>query len=91
MSAPNIPPFATAKFQPMYSPTSTMPTPRPQMCSGPRTFESARRSRGRPAPTAGAAGGSCLDVGHSVTSAGDGVGSNSSSVPSTEVVRNSSS
>src|SRR5918997_6674683 len=50
--APSMPPFSTAKFQPMYSPTRTMPTPRPQMCSGPRTR--ARRTWRSPPASPGA-------------------------------------
>src|SRR5262245_54718622 len=32
-----IPPLPTEKFQPIYSPTSTMPTPSAQTCAGPST------------------------------------------------------
>ena len=39
MSAASEPPLSAAKFQPVYSPTSTMPTPRAHTCAGPRTRE----------------------------------------------------
>src|SRR5262245_18852603 len=32
-----MPPLPTEKFQPIYSPTSTMPTPSAQTCAGPST------------------------------------------------------
>jgi hypothetical protein len=35
---PRTPPFATVKFQPMYSPTSTIPTPRAHTWKGLRVF-----------------------------------------------------
>ena len=37
-----MPPFSTVKFQPMNSPTSTIPTPRAQMCTGDRTLSNER-------------------------------------------------
>ena len=40
---PKTPPLATVKFQPMNSPTSTMPTPRAHTCMGPRTRSRLRR------------------------------------------------
>src|SRR5262245_55703093 len=39
-SAASAPPLSAEKFQPVNSPTSTMPTPSAQMCAGPSTRSS---------------------------------------------------
>src|SRR3954454_4774502 len=59
ISEPSAPPLATEKFQPMNSPTSTMPTPSAQTWMGPRTFS---RLTGWPWATTGAATGAAVPV-----------------------------
>src|SRR4051794_28855946 len=47
-----MPPLPTEKFQPIYSPTSTMPTPSAQMWTGPSTLSRLRRLSAAAAPVA---------------------------------------
>src|SRR6476469_3355046 len=47
-----MPPLPTEKFQPIYSPTSTMPTPSAQIWTGPSTLSRLRRLSGAAAPVA---------------------------------------
>src|SRR3954453_8373476 len=50
ISEPSAPPLATEKFQPIYSPTSTMPTPSAQTWTGPSTLSRLRRLSAAAAP-----------------------------------------